>query len=201
MKRVIVALTIGVFLLIIFKYIIDNISPFNAIEVQKLIEVNQIRTGDWDTLNKVINDLISKGEIFKYLSLYAYLAVIVFCVGIGSIFTAIHLTIDKIFFKNFFESASLFDAIRRSMLLSVGLVALIYLKLLGVETYVLILTPIVLLALEIVFTLYFRKPLLNRIESILRIHKEVKAEIDNKGQRPEIRDQRSDVRRQKTDSV
>src|SRR5260221_10858807 len=175
MKRVIVALTIGVFLLIIFKYIIDNISPFNAIEVQKLIEVNQIRTGDWDTLNKVINDLISKGEIFKYLSLYAYLAVIVFCVGIGSIFTAIHLTIDKIFFKNFFESASLFDAVRRSMFLSVGIVALIYLKLLGVETYVLILTPIVLLALEIVFTLSFRKPLLNRIESILRIHKEVKA--------------------------
>ncbi|MEP7103941.1 MAG: hypothetical protein ABI721_04515 [Candidatus Dojkabacteria bacterium] len=153
MRHFFVFFIVGVFFAFIARYMIvsPDISPLNLDMVQKLIEEKNIGVDDSKQLNAEIQSLIDRGLILSYLSPNAYLLAVSILASIFCFFSSIHLFVDKLFFKNFYEKASLFNATRRGLLLCISIGAVVYLRLYRVEDYVLILVPIAAVAIEAIF--------------------------------------------------
>ncbi|GAB4284330.1 MAG: hypothetical protein Kow0081_1400 [Candidatus Dojkabacteria bacterium] len=123
---------IGVFLSGITLFFFHDISPFRKDKLEELILVREIEDKDFDTLNAEIKNLISQGLIVDYLSPNAYVGFFLVLSSVFMFALSIHLAVDKLFFRKFFEKPSLIVAIRRSFLLTSALAILIYLSLLAV---------------------------------------------------------------------
>jgi len=153
MKQFVIFLVIGIFFALFSKYIVSSpdIPPLNMDMVQQIITDKGIGPDDAKKLDEEIQNLIDRGLIINYLSTNAYLLAFSILASILCFFVCIHLFVDKLFFKNFYERASLFIAIRRGLLLCLSIGAIILFKLYKVETYVLFLVPIAALTIEGVF--------------------------------------------------
>lgn len=176
MKRVVILLALGVFLLFFARYFFINFSPFNLTSLQHLIEANNIKPGDWEALNSTIQVLIDKNQILSYLSNNAYIASAVLIAGILCIFVAVHLVIDKFFFKNFYEKASLFDAVRRSFLFCTALSLTVFLKLYGLDIQTIVLVNILIVAIEILFYLYIKPHIKYGVGKVVELNKKIMSE-------------------------
>lgn len=176
MKRVVILLALGVFLLFVARYFVTNFSPFNLSQIQHLVEANNIKPGEWDSLNSSIQVLIDKNQILNYLSNNAYIASVIFIAGILCIFIGIHLVIDKFFFKNFYEKASVFDAVRRGILFCLGIALTVYLKLYGLDLQTILLIDILIFAIEILFFLYVKPHLKSGVGKVVEFNKKVISE-------------------------
>lgn len=119
--------------------------------VQQLIVDKDIGPDDGKLLNEEIRSLIDRGLIINYLSSNAYLLAISLLASVMCFFVCIHLFIDKLFFKNFYENASIFIAMRRGLLLCISIGAIVLFNLYRVESYVLFLVPIAAVTIEGVF--------------------------------------------------
>ncbi len=177
MKRVGIFLSLGIFLLLIARYFFENFPPYNIVQLQHLVEANNIQPGDWESLNDAIDVLIEKNQILNYLSNNAYIAAGILLAAIFSLFVAVHLVIDKFFFKNFYEKASLFDAVRRGFLVCVALGLTIYLKLYGIEIQTIIFVDIFILAIEILFFVYVKQHLKLGVGKVIEFNRKVVDEV------------------------
>lgn len=177
MKRFVVLLALGLFLIFIARYFFENFSPFNISQLQHLIEANNIKQGDWESLDNSILVLIEKGQILNYLSTNAYIAAGIFLTGILFIFIGLHLVIDKFFFKNFYEKASLFDAVRRGLLFVIAVFLTIYLKLYGLDLQTILLIDLFILAIEVFFFLYIKQHIKVSIGKVIEFNKKVVSEV------------------------
>ena len=142
MRRVALYLFLGIIFSVLSFYLIQELSPFDTQKLEEIVEIQNI---------------IDRGLVFSYLSENAYIIGGSILASIFFIFISIHLFIDKLFFKNFYENASSFDAIRRGFLLILAIVFLIFSKLSKAENYVLILIVLLPFLLEFVYVFYFKK--------------------------------------------
>lgn len=175
MKRVVILLALGVFLLFLARYFFVNFSPFNLNQIQHLIEANNIKPGEWDVLNSTIQILIDKNQIIEYLSNNALIASAVFISGILCIFIGLHLIIDKFFFKNFYEKASIFDAVRRGILFCVAISLTVYLKLYGLDLQTILLIDLLLIVVEILFFHYIKPHIKIGVGKVVELNKKISA--------------------------
>lgn len=157
MRRVGLYLILGIIFAIISYALLQELSPFNQQKIEELIESKEIEEEDFEKLNNEIDIVIQRGLIFNYLSENAYIVAFCILLSIFCLFVSIHLVLDKIFFKNFYENASHFDALRRGFLLILSIALFIFAKLSRAETYVLILLVIVPIVIEVVIKVYFKK--------------------------------------------
>lgn len=152
MKNVLIFTILGGFFSLVLFYILKEFSPFEISRIDDLITANSLLPGEWDKLNILIQEQISKGLIFQYLSNSAYLAFVVALAGIFSFLTSIHLFFDKLFFRSFHESPSLYNAIRRSLLIVLTIGLVVYMKLSLLETQIILLVPVAAIIIEVIIT-------------------------------------------------
>ncbi len=130
MKHVIILLILGAFLLLIGIYILHNVDPISK---DKILEYSE--TQGFLTDNEVIDNidqLIEKGMIFRMLdpkNIFAFL--LVFSSSFICFFSAIHISIDKMFFKKFYETPNVLAAYRRGILICLCSVGIFFLKLIS----------------------------------------------------------------------
>ncbi len=167
MKKILIFFLIGVFFIFVSKYIFENFSPLNKDALQEVITSQNIKPNKWEELNAQIGNLVEKGLILDYLSTNAYIGLLSILITIFSFFVAVHLIVDKIFFKDYFEPALLSDAIRRGIFLITALFLIAYAKLLHAEQYILLLIPIVFVIIEFFYLSYIKKFLTFRKKSLL----------------------------------
>ncbi len=151
MKNALIFTILGGFFTLILIYILKEFSPFDANKINELITSNAINPGDWDKLNEVIRGIVDKGLIFQYLTNVTYLAFGVFLAAILSFCTALHLFLDKLFFKSYYDAPSLYNSIRRAVLITAVIGLVIYMRLSVIESSVIILVPVSALIIEIIF--------------------------------------------------
>lgn len=159
MRRVGLYLILGIIFALISFFLLQELSPFNPLKIEELIQSEEIEEGDFIRLNNEIDNLIDRGLIVSYLSENAYIVFFCIILSILFLFISIHLIIDKLFFKNFYENASHFDAVRRALLLGISIGLLVFAKLSNAEIYVFLLLVIIPLLIEIVFKMYFQREL------------------------------------------
>jgi len=151
MKNVLIFLILGGFFSLLLFYILKEFSPFELSKIDTLIKTNALNPGEWDKLNSILKDIIDQGKVFEYLSNIAYIAFGVLLAAIFSFFTALHLFVDKLFFKNYYEKPSLFDAMRRAILLVATIALVVYMKLSLLENTVIVLVPVSAVIIELIF--------------------------------------------------
>lgn len=161
MRKGLIFLVIGIFFVGVSVYIFQTFSPFDPVALNELIHAKEISPGDWETLNAELSLLITNGAIMSYLSSNALLGGFTVLAAIFCFFNVLHLGIDKLFFKNFYEAPSLFDALRRGILFIIGVGAVIYMKLVLIDMYVIVLVPVILIIGEVIFNAYL-KPVIKR---------------------------------------
>jgi ABC-type glycerol-3-phosphate transport system permease component len=162
MKNAAVLLISGIFFAIVAIYIMQTSSPFDSQAIQELIVAQQIKPGDWEALNLGLMEVAAKGFLLNYLNSNAYLGIAMLAAAVIGFFGAFHMAIDKFFFKNFYEKPSLFNALRRGVLLALSLLLVLYMKLQLIEVIVIILVPVVVLIVELIFSQYIRGRNLSR---------------------------------------
>ena len=150
MKNVLIFTILGGFFSLVLFYILKEFSPFELSKIDELIKLNSVLPGEWDKLNTLIQEQISKGLLFQYLSSVAYLAFGVGLAAILSFLTAIHLFLDKLFFRSYYENPSLYNAIRRSTFIVITIGLVVYMKLSLLETQTIVLVPVAALILELI---------------------------------------------------
>lgn len=150
MRSVLVFLIIGIFFAILSVFIIQSFSPFDEVKINELIKSEKISQNSPETLNENIKSLIQQGLIFDYLSNNAFLTLFAIESSFFCFLTSAHLFIDKVFFRNLWQQPSLFNAIRRSFLISISIGLIIYLKFLRVQDTTLLLIPFSALCIELI---------------------------------------------------
>ncbi|MEI7578636.1 MAG: hypothetical protein WCJ58_01195 [bacterium] len=116
MKKALLTLIIAIFFTVLMVYLTNALSPWNTSRVENLIsQKNLLANAEFST---VINDLIKKGLIWQVIDWKNFFVWIGVC-GCTFVcyFSAIHLFIDKLFFKKFHENPDLFTAGRRGVII------------------------------------------------------------------------------------
>lgn len=164
MKRGIIFLTLGITLIALATLFFQSFSPLNLEKIQELVIQNDIQPGENDKLIDTLLDLRSTGKLVEYLNGDFYIGIFIGLIGIFLVFNTIHLTVDKLFFKNFYQKASFFDSIRRGSLFIISLFLMVMLGLSGYLFNDLLLGLVVILLIEVLFTLYFRESFLKFLQ-------------------------------------
>ena len=154
MRRVGIVFLIFLFLLLVGGYITAFQNPFVSSAVLKLAEVNNFYTD-----NEVVYQiptLIKNGliwELIDFRVFYAWLALI--AATIGSFIAFLHLLIDKLFFRKFYEQPSLVLAIRRGFFVSLIIVGSIFFRLInGFEWYNIASLTFLFACIEVLFVVF-----------------------------------------------
>lgn len=164
MRRGIIFFTFGITLIFLSALFFQSFSPFNLEKIQELVIQNEIQPGEDDKLNIFMTDLRLKGKILEYVNGDFYIGIVIGLTGIFLIFNTIHLTLDKLFFKNFYEKASFFDSVRRGFILVLTIFFFVLLNLSGYLAKDLILGVILILLLEVLFTIYIKDSILQFLQ-------------------------------------
>jgi hypothetical protein len=128
MRRVIIALFLSFLFIGIGLYISSNTSPFNLDIVKQVAQTDNLLTDQ--AFNLKFGDYLSNGFIWDMLDIRQFNSwVVVWSLGAISLFSFFHLLIDKLFFRKFYEEPSIFDAVRRGLLIVIIFIGAIYLRL------------------------------------------------------------------------
>ncbi len=140
----------------IFLYSKNSTDIINWNKLNQVLEKQEITTQK-DT-QKLIIDYFRRGLISQYLNQnYVFLIGSGIFLIISGIFGAIHILIDKLLFKKFFELPNIFQALRRSFLFASMVISLIWMSLQRIITIeIIILIILIFFAIELTFITFKR---------------------------------------------
>ena len=141
----------------IFFYLLNSLSPWNVDAVNTAIERFGLLTNV--EFHDFVKESVRDGSIFSLLNLknLAILGV-VGLVAVASAFSTIHFFVDKLFFKKFYEKPSVFNAVRRGVLLGLLAETFIMLRLLGsFELYIVAGCVVLVGLIEVLFVMVGKK--------------------------------------------
>ncbi|MCA9386847.1 hypothetical protein KC669_02310 [Candidatus Dojkabacteria bacterium] len=160
-RQIIILIGLGIMLSFLGAYFVSVKSPFDIKKIQEYIEKNEIVQSDDENLNNVIEDLIKANQSIYYFSENTFIAATIFTFVITCFAASIHLVIDKLFFREFYETASIYIALRRGLLLALSFFIAVYLSLAGSPTLEIIFSVAIVIAIEILFSIFLHEPLSN----------------------------------------
>lgn len=155
MRKLLISLVLAVFLIVISVYLLRTLNPFDTEATREIISAEKIRTvTDFSFL---VQELMSKGLIWDYINLRNFLLVTgSISAAYISLFTFIHLILDKLFFRKFYQQASLSMALRRGVLSALAIVGALVTQMYGFELYVAGLWVLLLLIIEVLTWKFFQ---------------------------------------------
>lgn len=158
MKRGLIIFGISAFLLGLMIYIGLNYSPYDTEKLNELALAFEVK--EPVALTDNVEDLIDYGLIFTLVNIPVVLVVAVLGLAFCMTFVGgLHMIIEKLFFKKFFEEPRVWPALRRGFILFLVIFGLVFFRLIGGfvwQNVVLIL--ILAVTLEIVAIKFTDKP-------------------------------------------
>lgn len=151
-RTITIFLALSLLLSLIGYYFILNTTPIKFEKLEQIIQRESIPQDSEEELWAYVDSEIEKGYIFEYLSNEAYIVVALLSFSVFFTLTSIHLLIDKLFFKKFFQKPSMFNACRRSAVLILSFFGFSGLYLINSEWYVYTFFPVLVVLLEIIFS-------------------------------------------------
>lgn len=157
MRRGLLSLLIAIFFGTLLLFISTNYTPFDKDGLMNIIQRYGIT--EENELLEVIRRSIELGIAWEFLDIRILISWIFIIAGfVISLFTSIHLFIDKLFFRKFFESPNIRPAIRRGVMFYFLFFAIVGLRLMGaLEWYTILITGVLLATVEVVFVTATKK--------------------------------------------
>jgi len=131
MRKALIALGIAGFLGVLIVYILYNFSPYDNAKLVDMASIFGVPNAIELTDN--INNLIDYGLIFSLIDpkLFYILLVLSFVFTLSFV-SGVHMLIDKLFYKKFYEEPKTWPALRRGLLVYIILLSLVLFRLIGV---------------------------------------------------------------------
>lgn len=128
MKHISILILLGTFLLFIGLYITQNVSPFS--EAKMLLYASEQGFLTDNDLLLSIDTMIERGIIFRMLEgKNVFVFLLVWSSMFISYFAALHMALDKFFFRKFYQSANIAAAYRRGVFIAAIFIGLVFLRL------------------------------------------------------------------------
>lgn len=157
MRKYIILTVLAIFLVGSAWLLLNTLSPFDEDKLQLLIAIEEIDTKA--DLVATIQDLSKKGLLIDYLNLsHVFLIGGLILVAIGIIFTLAHLLIDRFWWSKFYQQPSLTNAIRRAVLVDMGIISIVFYRLYAAPWHLAYLTLLLLIIVETLITKFLEKP-------------------------------------------
>ncbi len=128
MKVAITVLILGIFLLGAGIYTINTINPLNTDKINALIEERGILKSQKEEFENLVQSILSGPNVLTYLSTSFTTVMLIISISCGFICGGLHLVIDKLFFKKFFEPPLYVPAVRRGVMVVIGILCYCYVK-------------------------------------------------------------------------
>jgi len=156
MKRVLIALLISIFFILLLTFISYTYSPFDQTGLENII--NRYGITEENEFRQVVSRSVELGIAWEFIHVPNLIAWLVALAGACiSLFASIHMFVDKLFTKKFFEPPELIPAIRRGILVFFVIFILIILQLLGALVWYTVAISILLLVSLEIGVVYFKK--------------------------------------------
>lgn len=156
MRKSLISLLIAIFFSVLLVFVSYNYSPFEDSGLENIIQRYGIT--EVDEFREVVSRSVALGVVWEFLNFRVVIAWSVALAGVVISFVVfLHLTIDKLFFKQFFEQPDLLTALRRGVLLFFVVYMFLGLHLLGAFAWYTASITILLLAIFEVGVVYLGK--------------------------------------------
>lgn len=153
MRKSLISLLIAIFFLVLLVFVSYNYSPFESSGLENIIQRYGITEAD--EFREVILKSVDLGVVWEFLDLRVVVAWSLALAGVViSFFVFLHLTIDKLFFKQFFEQPDLLTALRRGVLIFFVVYMFLGLHLMGALVWYTAVIAILLLVIFEVGVIY-----------------------------------------------
>lgn len=104
--------TLSIFIVL---YFINNYPPINLEKLQQdIVQLDILRNED-EKFNNLISNIIKPENILNYLLPEAYITLFLIIFILWGLFVILHLLVDKLFFKLFYEKPNFSNAYRRGV--------------------------------------------------------------------------------------
>lgn len=151
MRKYIVLTSLTLALTVLAIYARQVLTPFNNEQVEELLRVEQISTGQ--EFDVVIGELATRGLLINYLSINNLLLIILITLApIVSFTMLVQVLFERIFWRKFYESVRLGVALRRSIVVALCVASIWIYRLFAAEDYLIYLTILLLIIIETVAT-------------------------------------------------
>lgn len=123
MKLIASLIITGLACLILVLFFMRKFSPFDQVKLDNL--ATELKLADQQELEFVLDQMLEEGNIYQLFD-YRYVSVLFLLIGgfIVSTVSAIHISIDKLFFKTVQQRPDIIVALRRSLLLYLTIIGL-----------------------------------------------------------------------------
>lgn len=157
MQKYLIPFGLAIALIILTAYLLTILNPFDEAAAATLISSQSIKSST--EFIELVKELTAKGLIFDYLNIKNIL--IIAATGLSSLiclFFTLHLIVDKLFIKKFYEQPSIFTAARRAVLFALAIAGSIVSRVYGGEWYYALVWAGLMLVIELLLWKVFQKP-------------------------------------------
>lgn len=151
-RKVTIIFVIGIAVGLVSFYFFRSLPPLDLVKVQELIVEKKIGIDNQEGLYNEIQNLVSTGEIIGYFSPNIFIGFGMLMLSIAFVFVSMHLAVDKLFFRKYYETPSISSAMRRSIIFCICIASMVYMKLNLLDNLTLLAIPVVYLLIEIIIT-------------------------------------------------
>lgn len=156
MRKSLISLLIAIFFSVLLVFVSYSYSPFEDSGIQNIIQRYGITEAT--EFREVISRSVDLGVVWELLNFRVVIAWSVALAGLVISFVVfLHLTIDKLFFKQFFEQPSLSVALRRGVLVFIIIYMLLSLHILGALAWYTAFTTVLLFVIFEIGVIYLRR--------------------------------------------
>lgn len=149
MRKYLIFLVVSLFLAAMTVYLVSVTNPLEE-TAQRLLITSQKVTDD-PAFIEALQQLKSQGLLIQYLNWRSILPVFITAAGAGvSLFIFVHMILDKLFWKKFYEQPSVLIALRRGVMLLLAFVFYLFCQLYAVDIGIFGLGALFLLLIEII---------------------------------------------------
>lgn len=130
MRKVFTTIIIGAFFLAITIYLVNNVSPWNQDLLFTYLDKFEITRGE--EFSRFVEESIKAGIILDFLD-FKNIIILSVCgfLAFISLFASVHMFVDKLFYKKFYEEPDHIAALRRGSWVPIVFVILGFLRLVG----------------------------------------------------------------------
>lgn len=151
MQKYIIAAVITIFSLGVAVYLLQNLNPLNMNKLQPLIALENVRSTD--SLRQLLASLRERGIILDYVNTQNLMLLVgTMFAGIVSLVTLIHMLIEKVTLRKFYEDPSLPRAIRRGVWVALSLLSTALYLSFAAEWYLMVMTWLLIWLLELIIS-------------------------------------------------
>jgi hypothetical protein len=165
MRKVLIFLALSVLFFGLLSFMLNNLEIMSQEQLE--IFKNDFGIQDYDSFLLVFEQIKQRGISFNYINVNNFFALIsVFTLGLQTTLCSVHLFVDKLFFKTFYQQPNLSLALRRSIVVSLFFGLWVTLRVLAIANIWITLSLIVIASLiEYSFIYYSRTVRISKINN------------------------------------